>query len=328
MGKSLAKYIAVSLLLHVAVGAMFMVSVAFGPRPQPVRPIETDAIEAVAVDQSQIDAEVERLKELEAAEREAERQRQQAAEEQARQAREAREREEARLQELQRQREAEEQRQREAKEQAAALERKRQQEAERLKQLEAERQAAEEKARREEEARLERERQAKLEAERKAREEAERKQREEEEKKRRAEEERQRKLEEERRKQAELERQRAAEQAAREKALREQMAKEEFNRKLAQAANTFQSAVTRAVTRTWTRPPGSQVGLSTKMVIQLSIDGTVQSVRTVQSSGNGAFDRSAELAIRKASPLPMPKDPEVAREFAKQGITFTFRPDR
>jgi colicin import membrane protein len=50
--------------------------------------------------------------------------------------------------------------------------------------------------------------------------------------------------------------------------------------------------------------------------------GEVTGIEVVRSSGNHAFDRSVEAAIRKASPLPQPKDPSV---FARV-INFEFDP--
>jgi len=49
-------------------------------------------------------------------------------------------------------------------------------------------------------------------------------------------------------------------------------------------------------------------------------------VRPVRSSGDPSFDRLAEATIQKASPLPMPSDPEVAKAFASQGVQFIFKP--
>ena len=62
------------------------------------------------------------------------------------------------------------------------------------------------------------------------------------------------------------------------------------------------------------------------MEIRLALNGTVLGVRTVRSSGDPSFDRLAEATIQKASPLPMPSDPEVAKAFASQGVQFIFKP--
>jgi colicin import membrane protein len=53
--------------------------------------------------------------------------------------------------------------------------------------------------------------------------------------------------------------------------------------------------------------------------------GEVMDVEVVGSgSGDELFDRSAENAVRKASPLPIP--PELMEEF-KPTFTFEFKPD-
>ena len=54
-------------------------------------------------------------------------------------------------------------------------------------------------------------------------------------------------------------------------------------------------------------------------------DGTVIDVRTVTSSGDDIFDRSAENAVQAASPLPIPKDKELFSK-AFRPLVFTFKP--
>jgi hypothetical protein len=46
------------------------------------------------------------------------------------------------------------------------------------------------------------------------------------------------------------------------------------------------------------------------------------SVVIVESSGNSLFDDSAERAVRKASPLPVPKDPGVFKQFRSFSLEF------
>jgi colicin import membrane protein len=54
-------------------------------------------------------------------------------------------------------------------------------------------------------------------------------------------------------------------------------------------------------------------------------DGTVMDAEVISSSGDEDFDRSAENAVNKASPLPVPKDKELfAREF--RSFQFLFDP--
>jgi len=76
----------------------------------------------------------------------------------------------------------------------------------------------------------------------------------------------------------------------------------------------------------WRQPLGVDFNkFSCKIAVRLMPTGDVIDVTIVQSSGSVEFDRSAELAVRKASPLPMPTDPALAREFRE--FDFIFRPE-
>ncbi len=166
-----------ALLAHVLFIAVLLFSFDFGEAPPAGNGEKVEIIDAVAVDEKQVQAELERI-------RAAERRKQQAAQ----RAKEARLKEQRRLAELKKKRAAEEKRrkleakkrkQREAleKKRLAELEkkrkeaeRKRKQEEARLAELEKKRLEEEERARRAEEARQEAELKRKLEAERAARE--------------------------------------------------------------------------------------------------------------------------------------------------------------
>jgi colicin import membrane protein len=50
----------------------------------------------------------------------------------------------------------------------------------------------------------------------------------------------------------------------------------------------------------WSRPPNARKDMKVVMEIELLPDGTVVSVRIVESSGDRAFDMAAETAVRKA----------------------------
>ena len=273
MDRSAWRDIGLSVLAHLAIFAVFVVSFRFGPDLSELagRPDGIEAVEAVAVDAAEVDALIEELEAAEAraiAEREAEEQAQREAEEQAR-------------------REAEEQAQREAEEQA--------------------RREAEEQARREaeEQAQREAEEQARREAEEQARREAE------EQARREAEEQAQREAEEQARREAEEQaRREAEEQAAR----------------VAEARGTYDAAIRQRVTRAWERPPGVPDGLSAVVSVRLGPGGAVLTAEVVQSSGDDAFDRSAERAVFRADPLPMPDDPQLAAPY-RRGIELTFRPE-
>jgi colicin import membrane protein len=59
------------------------------------------------------------------------------------------------------------------------------------------------------------------------------------------------------------------------------------------------------------------------LVIELDPKGNVDSVQISQSSGNPAFDRQAVAAIQKASPLPIPDDASIAKDFAEITLPFS-----
>jgi colicin import membrane protein len=59
--------------------------------------------------------------------------------------------------------------------------------------------------------------------------------------------------------------------------------------------------------------------------VRLLPDGEVLRLTLVQSSGQPAYDRQVELAILRASPLPLPPDRELARAF-REDLILKFRP--
>jgi len=58
----------------------------------------------------------------------------------------------------------------------------------------------------------------------------------------------------------------------------------------------------------WIRPATSAAGLRCTIRVKLLPSGDVMDAQVIVSSGDPAFDRSAENAVRKASPLPVPQD--------------------
>jgi colicin import membrane protein len=63
--------------------------------------------------------------------------------------------------------------------------------------------------------------------------------------------------------------------------------------------------------------------LQVTLQIELDSKGNVESVEVSHSSGNSAFDRQAIAAVKKASPLPIPEDPSIAKDF--RDLTLPFR---
>jgi len=245
-----------------------------------------------------------------------------------------------REQEERRLREIEEQKQRvaEAEQLAREQEEQRIQEAERQ-QVEQERREREQREQEEARKLAEAAEQERLAEERRLAEEQERKRKEEEARKKAEEEERKRKEEEERKK-AEAERKRKEEEA-RKKAEEERRQREEEAHKKAEetekkreaeaAIRAFQSVaglIGDHIEDNWRRPSPDVQGLQATIEFRVSINGEVQSPKVIVSSGDPEFDRSAEVAIRKASPLPhLPflTNPKYY-EYLKK-ITLEFNPD-
>jgi colicin import membrane protein len=220
--------------------------------------------------------------------------------------------EKRRLEEEQRQREVDERRQKAAQAERERLER----EAE-------ERRKAEELRRQQEQQRLAIEKKQKEEAEQKRQAELKRKQ---EEEKRKAETEKLkaeafRKQEEDRRRKADEESLRrliAAEEEARERAL----AQGAKSARVASEVDRYRALIERKIYDSWTVPSGLPV-LRCVVRLRLLPGGVVSEPRVIESSGNAAFDRSAEAAVLKASPLPVSTDPDVFDQLRDISITMT-----
>jgi len=293
-----------SLLLHAALITVFVVGIEWKSSTVIAPASAPQVMNATAVDAKQVADEVKKLKSAdeESKRREAERQ--------AEAVRKVKEEEQklARLKEEQ----AAAKKQKEAENRRLEEERK-QLEIEKEHAAAAKAKAEADKKKVEEEAKRAAEAEQKRQAEAKAQAEAERKQREEEAKK---------KAEEEKRK---------AEAAKAEAALQEAMAQEEAEQTAAAQAQADATAIQRYIARLtaavaagFVYPPGLPPGLKCMLFVRVIPGGDVVEARVVQSSGNPVFDRQAETAVRKASPLPMPEDPRLANQLRE--FNFLFDP--
>lgn len=160
--------------------------------------------------------------------------------------------------------------------------------------------------------------------------------------KQKAEQEKQR-AEEKKRRQEELQRQAQREREALEKQqFEESLAKErerieaerqaealakqtEDDRLLAQS---FIGLIQQRVRQNWSRPPSARNGMEARLSIQLVPTGEVIDVNVVSSSGNGAFDRSAVRAVKKARHFPELRElPSRVFEKDFRKLTLIFRPE-
>ena len=125
--------------------------------------------------------------------------------------------------------------------------------------------------------------------------------------------EREKTLAEEERKKREAESQREAEKRREEQAQRERESRQQREREDAAAAEAassefelIQSAtglIQQLVTENWSRPPSARNGMRAIIQIKMLPTGELIDVIITQSSGDPAFDRSAENAVYRAAPF-------------------------
>jgi colicin import membrane protein len=97
------------------------------------------------------------------------------------------------------------------------------------------------------------------------------------------------------------------------------------NRRAGEEARAI-SAITAKIQGRWQRPMGSSQGLSCLIQIRMVPSGDVISAQVIEGSGNIAFDRSAEAAVQAASPLPVPSDPALFEQGFRT-LNLRFRPE-
>lgn len=273
-------------------------------------------IQAVAVSERDLRAQIEKDRAAEQQRRQAEQQAAAALQEKKRLAELKREREQAAA--------AEKKRQEESRKKAAAEKRKleaekqRQAEAERKKQLEAERRKrAAEEAERKRQAEAERQAEEKRQAEESRRAEEKRQA----EAKRRAEEALKKQLAAEEARKAE--KKRRAEEAEKRRQVEEQRAR--LKDEAEDAFKAMEDRIKKAVEANWRPPPRIKPNLKAFIQVRVKPNGEVISANITRGSGDRLFDESAVIAVKRASPLPFPDNPKYY-EFINK-FNFEFGPD-
>ncbi|QDQ39050.1 cell envelope integrity protein TolA [Legionella geestiana] len=95
--------------------------------------------------------------------------------------------------------------------------------------------------------------------------------------------------------------------------------------RIAGEVNKYKALIVNAISRQWILPDNADSGLSSQFRIRLAPDGAVLEVTLTRSSGDPVLDRSAQSAIYKASPLPVPSDRDTFEIF--RDISLTVRPE-
>ena len=80
-----------------------------------------------------------------------------------------------------------------------------------------------------------------------------------------------------------------------------------------------------AISQIWIIPENIPSSLSCKLRIRLGTAGAVLTVQVIRSSGNQLLDRSAKMAVYKASPLPIPDEKYLRTKF--KVLNLTVRPE-
>lgn len=88
----------------------------------------------------------------------------------------------------------------------------------------------------------------------------------------------------------------------------------------------YKGLIRSKITQNWIFPASYKKGLKCKVLVRLIPSGDVVSVRIIESSGNSAFDRSVEMAVNKASPLPVPKSSTGLFDNFRE-VEFVFDPN-
>ena len=93
-----------------------------------------------------------------------------------------------------------------------------------------------------------------------------------------------------------------------------------------QAAQTYAQGIYQLIVTNWSRPPSARNGMQTKLKVELVPTGDIVSVTITSSSGNEAFDRSAEQAVRKVGKFDVPKDPTLFEKYFRR-FPVLFKPE-
>jgi len=96
------------------------------------------------------------------------------------------------------------------------------------------------------------------------------------------------------------------------------------NARLSGEVDKYKAMIIGAISRQWILPDNANNSLSSQFRIRLAPNGAVLEVSLTRSSGDQILDRSAQSAIYKASPLPVPSDPTTFDLF--RDISLTVRP--
>ena len=89
---------------------------------------------------------------------------------------------------------------------------------------------------------------------------------------------------------------------------------------------TYAAAIREAIRRAWSRPPSARLGMQARLRVDLVPSGDLLAVTVLESSGNPAFDRSAEVAVRKVRRFDVPEQSRLFEQNFRR-FTLLFKPE-
>ncbi|MCW5590048.1 MAG: cell envelope integrity protein TolA, partial [Legionellales bacterium] len=80
----------------------------------------------------------------------------------------------------------------------------------------------------------------------------------------------------------------------------------------------YMGLIQSAIENNWNKPESSSPDAKAKLLVKLAPGGMVVAVSIATTSGDSALDQSAMNAVYKASPLPVPSDPDIFDQYFRQ----------
>ncbi len=105
------------------------------------------------------------------------------------------------------------------------------------------------------------------------------------------------------------------EKAIHDKMLEEQRVLAAKAQQLRGVVDKYKALILQSISQHWLVPPKANKDRYARLLIKLAPGGTVIDVKLVKGSGDESLDRSAQAAVFKASPLPVPTDRESFEPF-------------
>lgn len=119
--------------------------------------------------------------------------------------------------------------------------------------------------------------------------------------------------------------QKQVESGVKQKSLVNAEAQAAHGNRLSGEVDKYKTLIKQAIYQQWIYPEGAGNGDFCRLFISMAPGGAVLEVKLLTSSGNAVLDRSAQAAVFKASPLPVPEDLKLFNEM--RVINLTFKPE-